>query len=98
MIPTLGILMSINDPQWGGRGGGNDNDPGNGGRRPNQGPPDLEEIWRDFNRRLNGMLGKNNGRGDRDGNQGGGGMPPVDLNPRAVGGGIGILAALVVLV
>lgn len=98
MIPTLGILMSINDPQWGGRSGGNDNEPGNGGRRPNQGPPDLEEIWRDFNRRLSGMLGKNGRRADRGGNSGGGNLPPVDLDPRAVGGGIGILAGLVVLV
>ena len=52
MIPTLGILMSLNDPQWGNRGG-DDNKPGAGGpRRPNDGPPDLDEIWREFNRRL----------------------------------------------
>ncbi len=95
MIPTLGILMSINDPQWGGRGGNNGNDSG-GGRRPNPGPPDLEDIWRDFNKRLNGMLGKRGGNGG--GNNEGGGIPPVDLNPRTIGGGIGILAALVVLV
>ena len=24
---------------------------------PNQGPPDLDEIWRDFNRKLNGLFG-----------------------------------------
>src|SRR5512134_721470 len=40
-LRVLGALMSLNDPQW--------------GRRPNQGPPDLEEIWRDFNRKLNGL-------------------------------------------
>ncbi len=32
-------------------------------QRPQDGPPDLDELWRDFNRRLNGLLGrKDNGR------------------------------------
>ena len=53
MISTIGVLMSLNDPQWGNRG--NDND---GGRKPNQGPPDLEDLWRDLNQRLSGMFGK----------------------------------------
>ncbi len=93
MISTFGLLMSLNDPQWGNRGsGGNDND---GGRRPNQGPPDLEELWRDFNRKLSGMFGKKGG-GNRGGNDGGD-RPPVQLDPRFLGGGIGILAALLVL-
>ncbi len=91
MIPTLGILMSINDPRWGGRGG--DDDSG-GKRRPNQGPPDLEDIWRDFNKRLNGMLGKKGG-GSGDG---GGERPQMELNPKALGGGISIIAGLAVLV
>lgn len=94
MIPTLGILMSLNDPQWGNRGGDNDGGKsGNGPRRPNQGPPDLEELWRDFNRRLSGMLGKKGGGGDGNGR-----MPPVDFNPRFLGGGIGLLAALVLVI
>ena len=62
--------MSLNDPQWGrvasGSGGGSSNE---GDReeprrpqRPNgEGPPDLEELWRDFNRRLNGLFGKRDG-------------------------------------
>ena len=45
LLRLLGVLMSLNDPQW--------------GRRPNQGPPDLEEIWRDFNRKLGGLFGGN---------------------------------------
>jgi membrane protease subunit HflK len=103
MIPTLGIFMSLNDPQWGNRGG-DDGDkpgdkPGGGPRRPNQGPPDLEELWRDFNRRLNGMFGKKGGGG---GNNGGGGngprLPQIDFNPRFLGGGVGLLAALVVVI
>ena len=95
--------MSLNDPQWGNRGG-DDGDkpgdkPGGGPRRPNQGPPDLEELWRDFNRRLNGMFGKKGGGG---GNNGGGGngprLPQIDFNPRFLGGGVGLLAALVVVI
>ena len=56
-----GILMSMNDHGWG-------NDPNRGGNKGNnQGPPDLEEIWRDFNRRLSGVLGKGGPRGSGDG-------------------------------
>ena len=46
--------MSLNDPQWGKKGGGS-------------GPPDLEELWRNFNQKLNGLFGK----------RGGGGAPPA---------------------
>ena len=85
--------MSLNDPQWGNRG--SDNGGGNGGgKRPNQGPPDLEEIWRDLNRRLSGVLGKKRAGGGGNG----GNRPPVEFNPRFLGGGIGLLVALVILV
>ncbi|RLJ62866.1 protease FtsH subunit HflK [Sulfurisoma sediminicola] len=80
-----GIFMSLNDHGWG-------NDPNRGNKGGNQGPPDLEELWRDFNRRLAGMFGrKGGGSGD-----GGGGMPT--LSPRQFGGGIGILGVLVAVV
>ena len=78
--------MSLNDPQWGNRG--NDS----GGKRPNQGPPDLEEMWRDLNRRLTAFLGKKSGGGN-----GGGDRPPVEFNPRFLGGGITLLVGLVLL-
>ncbi len=86
--------MSLNDPQWGNRG---DGDKPGGPRGPNQGPPDLEEIWRDFNRKLNGLFGGKKGGG---GNGGGDGprMPQIDLNPRFLSGGIGLLIALVIVV
>ena len=93
MISTFGLLMSLNDPQWGNRG--NDNG-SNGGKRPNQGPPDLEALWRDFNRKLSGMLNKKGG-GNSGGNDGGG-RPPVEFNPKFLGGGIGILIALLLIV
>ena len=87
MISTFGMLMSLNDPQWG-RGGDN-----GGGKRPNQGPPDLEELWRDFNRKLSGMFGKRGG-----GNDGGGNRPQVEFNPKFLGGGISLLVALIAVV
>lgn len=82
--------MSLNDPQWGNRG--NDN---GGGKRPNQGPPDLEQLWRDFNRRLSGMFEKKGGGGS-DG--GGSNRPPIEFNPKFLGGGIGLLVALILVV
>ena len=70
--------MSLNDPQWGKKGGGN-----------NPGPPDLEELWRNFNQKLNGLFGK----------RGGGGAPSAQPpNMRRIGGGIGMLSVLVLVV
>jgi membrane protease subunit HflK len=71
--------MSLNDPQWGRKGGGS------GG---NQGPPDLDELWRSFNQRLNGIFGR------RGGGSGGGGPPST----RQLGGGAGLIAILIVIV
>jgi len=88
MISSIGLLMSLNDPQWGNRGSDN-----GGGKRPNQGPPDLEELWRDFNRRLSALLSKKGG-----GDNGGSNRPPVEFNPKFLGGGIGLLVVLVLLV
>jgi modulator of FtsH protease HflK len=90
--------MSLNDPQWG-RGGGSGGSNGDGEReaprrpqRPNSdGPPDLEELWRDFNRRLNGLFGRK-GSGSRGG---GGGFGNLGASPR--GTGIGFAALLGVL-
>lgn len=82
--------MSLNDPQWGNRG--NDN---GGGKRPNQGPPDLEELWRDLNRRLSGLFDKKGGGGGDGGN--GGNRPPIEFNPRFLGGGISLLVGVVLL-
>lgn len=81
--------MSLNDPQWGNRG----SDSGDG-KRPNQGPPDLEDLWRDLNRRLSGVFDKNRGNGSG----GGGNRPPADFNPKFLGGGISLLVAIVLLV
>ena len=73
--------MSLNDHGWG-------NQPG-GGKRGNQGPPDLEELWRDFNRRLAGVFGN---KGGGSGGDGEGRMPSI--SPRQFGGGIGLILML----
>lgn len=98
MIPTLGMLMSLNDPQWGNRGNGGDGDKhsGNDPRRPNDGPPDLEELWRDFNRRLSGLFGKKEGNGKGSGQPPR--MPNMEFNPKFLNGGLGLLAGLVAVV
>ena len=104
--------MSLNDPRWGGQGGGddrdrddgrrgNDNRDGNDNRGGNQGPPDLEEVWRDFNQRLSGMFGgKRQNRGSSGGGGGGGGGRPQlpEFSFKQFGGGLGALAALAVAV
>ena len=70
------VLMSLNDPQWGRRGG-------------NQGPPDLDELMRNFNQKLGSLFGrKGGGNGDR----------PRGPGLAQFGGGAGILLALIVLV
>ena len=93
MISSFGMLMSLNDPQWGNRG--NDG----GGKRPNQGPPDLEQLWRDLNRRLSSIFDrKRPGRGGSGDGDGGGDGPPIQFNSKFLGGGIGLLLALVVVV
>ncbi|RIX46750.1 MAG: FtsH protease activity modulator HflK [Rhodocyclales bacterium GT-UBC] len=90
--------MSLNDPQWGNRGGNDGDKPnGNGSRRPNDGPPDLEELWRDFNRKLSGMMGKKNGGGSNGGGDGPR-MPQFDFSPKFLGGGLSLLVGLVAVV
>lgn len=48
-------VFAMNDPRGGRDGGGPG---GQGSRDPQGGPPDLEELWRDFNRRLSRMFGR----------------------------------------
>jgi membrane protease subunit HflK len=83
-------LFSLNDPGWG--RGGNDNKP----RRPQDGPPDLDELWRDFNRKLNGLFGKKSPGGPGQQPPGGGPMsgPPSMKAAGAGAGVIGVVAAL----
>ncbi len=79
--------MSLNDPNWGRGGSRGPQGPGGG----NQGPPDLDELWRNFNRRLGELFGKRRRGGDE---------PPSGGGPSAAqfGGGAGIIALLVLVV
>ncbi len=79
----VGVLMSLNDPQWG-RGGGK-----------NQGPPDLDELMRNFNRKISSLFGRKGG-GKGGGN--GGVNEPGGPGFARFGSGAGILAGLVLAV
>jgi membrane protease subunit HflK len=68
------------------------------GQGPNQGPPDLDELWRDFNRKLGGLLGGKGGRGGGNGSGGGGGMPGFNPSPKTTGIGVGLIAGVAVLI
>ena len=62
------------------------------GRGPNAGPPDLDELWRDFNRKLGGLFGGRGGAGGRGGfggGRGGGGGSGGFGGGRGGGGGSG---------
>src|SRR5205085_12359285 len=93
-------MFNLNDPRWGrggdesGKDGGKraENDRGQG---PNAGPPDLDELWRDFNRKLGGLFGgRRRGGGDFNGGGGGGGFPP-DMRRAGIGAGL-VVAGVVV--
>ncbi|MGM9481198.1 FtsH protease activity modulator HflK [Roseateles sp. NT4] len=61
----------------------------NNGR--NDGPPDLDELWRDFNRKLSGMFGGKSG--GPSGPNGSGGSPDM----KGAGIGVGLIAGVVAL-
>src|SRR5687768_6055370 len=67
-------MFNLNDPRWG--RGEDKNDQRPEGKGPNQGPPDLDELWRDFNRKLGGLFG-----GRRGGNGGFGGCGNGNFQP-----------------
>jgi membrane protease subunit HflK len=68
----------------------------------NDGPPDLDELWRDFNRKLSGLFGGKGGgggnRSDGGGNGGGSGGPSFQPDMKSAGIGVGLIGAVVVLV
>jgi membrane protease subunit HflK len=87
-------LFNLNDPGWGrgnGNGGGNGSEPP---RRPagkNEGPPDLDEVWRDFNNRLASLFGRKggNGRGTPPG-------LPGSASPRGLRSGVTVIVIVLV--
>ena len=108
-------IFNLNDPRWGRdedksasdgsrpEGSRDDRQPPKPPNRPqgsNQGPPDLDELWRDFNRKLGNLFGGGKNGGNRDGfggggNKGSGGFQPDMKN---AGIGVGLIAAVVALI
>jgi membrane protease subunit HflK len=68
--------MGLNDPQWGNKNGG--------------GPPDLEEVMRKLNRKIESLFGKSGGGTPKDGG--------INTSGGIGGGGIGLIVLVVVLV
>ncbi len=95
----LRVLLSLNDPRWG-RGDDNNNaeregnkdEPKRQSKPPQDGPPDLDELWRDFNRRLNNLFGR------KDSGNGSDGPTPLRPGNGRGGSGLGIGVLLAVLV
>ena len=102
-------MFNLNDPRW---GRGEDNNAGEGEKRPDsdrptpppsspqpprgqnsQGgqPPDLDELWRDLNRKVSGLFGGKPPKVP----QGGGSQPP---EMKSTGIGVGVIAGIAVLV
>ena len=93
LLKRLGLKFSLNDPQWG-RGSQDENrqNQNNDDKRPNGGPPDLDQLWRDFNQRFNRLLGKKNDGGN-SGNSDGGDYKRD--GGKGAGIGAGIIGAIV---
>ena len=68
-----------------------------GGR--GDGPPDLDELWRDFNRKLSGLFGGRGGA-SRGGNGAGdpNGSPNFQPNLKSAGVGAALIAGVIVLI
>lgn len=106
-------MFNLNDPRWGRGDDNKSDDgarpeerpaappAGNRGndQRPNQGqqPPDLDELWRDLNRKLGSFFGSKNGggRGPGNGSGSGGGFEP---NMKSAGLGVGLIAGIVFVI
>lgn len=104
-------MFNLNDPRWGrgddatpddkdrrpdDRVAPPASDPRPGPQRPANGqPPDLDELWRDLNRKLGGLFGGkgggNRGAGSGGNGTGGGGFQP---DMKSTGIGIGLIAGI----
>ncbi|XAH25737.1 FtsH protease activity modulator HflK [Xylophilus sp. GW821-FHT01B05] len=107
-------MFNLNDPRWGRGDTPEDGARNDGQRpeddapppqpprgRPQggtQGPPDLDELWRDFNRKLGGLLGAGRGRGRGNGSNGGGSNGGFQPDMKNAGFGVGLICAIAVLI
>jgi len=109
-VQGLRRVFNLNDPRWGrGNESSEEGKPANGepgkpqsdGGRPDQrpsagnsGPPDLDELWRDFNRKLGSLFGGKSSGGQGGGTGGGGFQPDM----KSAGVGIGLIVGVLVLI
>jgi modulator of FtsH protease HflK len=91
MRNPLRSIFSLNDPDWGRNQGQGSGDRPRPPKRPgNDGPPDLDELWRDLNRKLSRFFGQTGGRGTPP-------TPPEGGEPRnlrGAGAGLGVMAVV----
>jgi membrane protease subunit HflK len=87
ILKRFGVKLSLNDPRWGRNP--EDDRKAQDGRRPGEGPPDLDQMWRDFNARLNKMFG------NRGNNNGGGDSGGPNREMRGAGIGAGVIAIII---
>jgi membrane protease subunit HflK len=88
LLKRAGALLSLNDPRWGHTP--KDDAKAQDGRKPGEGPPDLDQMWRDFNVRLNRLFGpKGPSSGGGDGNR-------PDM--RGASATVGVIVAIVVMI
>jgi membrane protease subunit HflK len=80
LLKRFGLKLSLNDPRWGHKP--EQDAKAQESRRPGEGPPDLDQMWRDFNARLNRLFGPRNN----------GGNDPTPGTPRGDGRGASVMA------
>lgn len=90
-------LFNLNDPGWG-RGNQNNNDSEDTSKRPgrpNDGPPDLDQVWNDFNKRVKNIFGKKQSGGNNGFNR-----PPQNngFSPSPKATRLGIIFILIAVV
>ncbi|MEN9384632.1 MAG: HflK protein [Pseudomonadota bacterium] len=101
-------MFNLNDPRWG-RGDGDQPEANSKPEQPHQAdesprppprpsqsstPPDLDELWRDFNRKISGLFG-----GDKGGRGPGSGRPSgLGGDPKNTGIGIGLIFGVAALI
>lgn len=101
-------VFNLNDPRWGREKDDDERDDTHGepaqeqrpdprARSPKSGgqPPDLDDLWRDFNRKLSSLFSGRRAGGQGNGNGGGSNFQPDMKN---AGVGLGLVAGVVVLI
>ena len=90
ILKRIGLKFSLNDPRWG-RGSENNQQQNQDGKKPSDGPPDLDQLWRDFNQRLGRLFG-GKGSGGSGGPGDSGGFRP---DMRGAGIGVGVIIGII---